>query len=105
MDWFSIVMTGTVAGFVLFLLLGLTALVGFRRLFRHDAGTGRGARTVRQLGDAIGALQRHANETRAQMQTLARTQKRMAEELEALRERVGDGTGHSDHSGPPRLLH
>lgn len=105
MDWLSIIATGLIAGVVLFALVVLTSGIWLRRVLRDDV-TGRAPpATARQLIEAITLLQRHSQETRAQVRALSQAHQRMAGEVEALRERVGDGGAVPPTPGPSRILH
>lgn len=107
MDWVSVVAVGTLVGGVAFgallavFCLGMSATV--RR--RLEEISSRQVQSVRQLSEVLAQNQRQLQEARAQIQALHQTNRRLADQVQTLGERLGEVSEAPAVPGRARILH
>lgn len=101
MDWVTAFAIVTISCGLTISVVVLVAVGSIRRSLNQ--GTTRQAQQVKRMADSITALSAQLHEAQARIQVLAEANRRLAEELAALGERVGDGD--DGRRGGVRLLH
>lgn len=103
MDWLTALAIVTISAGVTIAVVVLAALGSIRRSLND--GTLRQAQQIKRMADSIGVLGTQLQDAQTRIQVLTEANRRLADELAALGERVGDGDGGPRRGGGARLLH
>lgn len=103
MDWLTALAIVTISAGTTISVVVLAAVGSIRRSLNE--GSSRQAQQVRRMADSITVLNGQLQEAQARIQALGEANRRLAEELQALGERVGDADGDVRRGSAARLLH
>ena len=88
------------------LTIGVVVLAAVGSIRRSvNEGTAKQAQQIRKLAENLATLNIQQQEAQTRIQALVEANRRLAEDVAALGERVADGDGARGHAGPARLLH
>ncbi len=103
MSWVTALATfGMVAGITLCIVV-LAAIASLRKSLGE--GALRQAQQIKRLVETVAVLHQQQQNANARIQILTESNRRLAEEVSALQERVGDAEGMIVPGGSARLLH
>lgn len=103
MDWLTALAIVAIAAGTTISVVVLVAVGSIRRSLNENGV--RQAQHIRTLRDTITTLTRQQQDADTRIQALLEANRRMAEELAALSQRVTDTDGAPRPGGSPRLLH
>lgn len=103
MDWLTALSIVSIVAGVTISVVVLVAVGSIRRSLNE--GMARQAQQVKKLAETVATLSTQQQNAQARIQQLSDANRKMAEELAALGERLGDADSAPRHSGNARLLH
>lgn len=103
MDWITALAVVMICAGVTISVVVLVAVGSIRRSLND--GAARQAQQVRRMAETVATLGLQLQNAQTRIDALTDSNRRLAEQLTALGERVGDGDAGARTGGPARLLH
>lgn len=103
MDWVSALAIVTIVVGLSTTLAVLLALGALRQSFNET--TTRQSQQIKRLAENVTTLNQQQQAAQVKIQVLTEANRKLAEDLATIGERIGDGDGATRPAGTPRLLH